>query len=155
MKQEGIRGASRAKKHFTTHADAGALRAPDLVKRQFVATRPDQLWVADFTYCSTWSGVVYVAFIIDVFSRRLVGWKASRSMTANLVVDALNMAAWARHADLEGLICHTDAGSQGEFNWSSQHLDEKVMRREKDDATRCSSSSPFDAWRTEVSRTSV
>ena len=112
MKQQGIEGASRAKKRFTTHADSGALRAPDLVKREFVATRPNELWVADFTYCSTWSGVVYVAFIIDVFSRRLVGWKASRSMTAPLVVDALNMAAWIRHTDLEGLICHTDAGSQ-------------------------------------------
>ena len=147
MKQRGIRGASRAKRRFTTHADASHLRAPDLVKREFVASAPNQLWVADFTYCSTWGGVVYVAFIIDVFSRRLVGWKASRSMTASLVVDALNMAAWARHTDLNGLICHTDAGAQGEFNWSSQHLDEKVMRREKDDTTRCSSSSPFDAWR--------
>ena len=76
-------------------------------------------------------------------------------MTASLVVDALNMAAWTRGTKFDGLICHTDAGSQGEFNWSSQHLDEKVMRREKDDATRCSSSSPFDAWRTEVSRTTV
>ena len=112
MKQQGIRGASRAKKRFTTHADASHLRAPDLVKREFVASAPNELWVADFTYCSTWSGVVYVAFIIDVFSRRLVGWKASRSMTASLVVDALNMAAWTRHTDLEGLICHTDAGSQ-------------------------------------------
>ena len=112
MKRQGIRGASRAKKRFTTHADATHLRAPDLVKRDFTATRPDQLWVADFTYCSTWSGVVYVAFIIDVFSRRLVGWKASRSMTASLVVDALNMAAWTRHTDLNGLICHTDAGAQ-------------------------------------------
>ncbi len=75
--------------------------------------RPDALWVADFTYCSTWSGIVYVAFIIDVFSRRLVGWKAARSMTAALVVDALNMAAWTRrHTTLDGLICHTDAGSQ-------------------------------------------
>ena len=112
MKRQGIRGASRAKKRFTTHADATHLRAPDLVRRQFVATRPDQLWVADFTYCSTWSGVVYVAFIIDVFSRRLVGWKASRSMTASLVVDALNMAAWTRGTRLDGLTCHTDAGSQ-------------------------------------------
>jgi putative transposase len=111
MKREGIRGASRAKKRFTTHADSTHLRAPDLVSREFVATRPDQLWVADFTYCSTWSGVVYVAFIVDVFSRRLVGWKASRSMTAPLVVDALNMAAWTRHTSLNGLICHTDAGS--------------------------------------------
>jgi putative transposase len=112
MKRQGIRGASRAKKRFTTHADASHLRAPDLVSREFVATRPDQLWVADFTYCSTWSGVVYVAFIVDVFSRRLVGWKASRSMTASLVVDALNMAAWTRCTSLNGLICHTDAGSQ-------------------------------------------
>ena len=112
MKRQGIRGASRAKKRFTTHADKNNLRAPDLVNRAFVATRPDQLWVADFTYCSTWSGVVYVAFIIDVFSRRLVGWKASRTMTASLVVDALNMAAWTRRTRLDGLICHTDAGAQ-------------------------------------------
>src|SRR5674476_792092 len=82
MKQQGIHGASRAKKRFTTHADSTHLRAPDLVKREFVATRPNELWVADFTYCSTWSGVVYVAFIIDVCSRRLVGWKAARSMTS-------------------------------------------------------------------------
>jgi len=112
MKRQGIRGASRAKKRFTTHADSTHLRAPDLVKREFVATAPDQLWVADFTYCSTWSGVVYAAFIIDVFSRRLVGWKASRTMTASLVVDALNMAAWTRKTGLDGLICHTDAGGQ-------------------------------------------
>ena len=113
MKLQGIRGASRAKKRFTTHADAGHLRAPDLINRNFTATRPDQLWVADFTYCSTWSGIVYVAFIIDVFSRRLVGWKASRSMTADLVVAALDMAAWTRrHTSLENLVCHTDAGSQ-------------------------------------------
>ena len=76
-------------------------------------SRPDALWVADFTYCSTWSGIVYVAFIIDVFSRRLVGWKAARTMTTPLVLDALNMAAWTRrHSDLDELICHTDAGSQ-------------------------------------------
>ena len=113
MGDRGIRGASRAKKRFTTHADLAATRAPDLVKRDFTATAPDQLWVADFTYCSTWSGVVYVAFIIDVFSRRIVGWNAARTMHANLVVDALNMAAWARRGvDLAGLVCHNDAGSQ-------------------------------------------
>jgi putative transposase len=124
MREQGIRGASRAKKHFTTKADPSAVRAPDLVNRNFTASRPDALWVADFTYCSTWSGIVYVAFIIDVFSRRLVGWKAARSMTANLVIDALNMAAWTRrHTTIDGLICHTDAGSQGEIKWSSQHLD--------------------------------
>jgi len=113
MAAHGIRGASRAKKRFTTHADPAAVRAPDLVKRNFTAERPDQLWVADFTYCSTWSGVVYVAFVIDVFSRRIVGWKAARTMHASLVVDALNMAAWTRRGvSLEGLICHNDAGSQ-------------------------------------------
>lgn len=113
MREQGIRGASRAKNRFTTHADPAAVRAPDLVKRDFTATGPDQLWVADFTYCSTWSGVVYVAFVIDVFSRRIVGWKAARTMHATLVVDALNMAAWTRRdTDLAGLICHHDAGSQ-------------------------------------------
>ena len=113
MRAHGIRGASRARKRFTTHADPAAVRAPDLVKRDFTASGPDQLWVADFTYCSTWSGVVYVAFIVDVYSRRIVGWKAARSMHAALVIDALNMAAWTRRGTtLDGLICHTDAGSQ-------------------------------------------
>lgn len=83
------------------------------MKRDFTATRPNEKWVADFTYCSTWSGIVYVAFVIDVFSRRIVGWKAARSMHATLVVDALNMAAWVRRGvDLDGVICHSDAGSQ-------------------------------------------
>jgi putative transposase len=113
MRAEGIRGASRAKKRYTTHADPAAVRAPDLVKRDFSATRPNEKWVADFTYCSTWSGIVYVAFITDVFSRRIVGWKAARTMHASLVVDALNMAAWTRRAiDIDGVICHSDAGSQ-------------------------------------------
>jgi putative transposase len=113
MRAEGIRGASRSKRRFTTHSDPAALRAPDLLRRDFTATRPNHKWVADFTYCSTWSGVVYVAFVIDVFSRRIVGWKASRSMTAALVVDALNMAAWVRRGvELDGLICHSDAGGR-------------------------------------------
>jgi putative transposase len=113
MRAEGLRGASRAKKRFTTHRDPAATRAPDLLDRDFTATAPNQKWVADFTYCSTWSGIVYVAFVVDVFSRRIVGWKASRSMSAALVVDALNMAAWVRRgAELAGLICHSDAGGQ-------------------------------------------
>lgn len=112
MRREGIRGAT-ARKRFTTHADPAAVRAPDLLKRDFTATAPNQRWVADFTYCSTWSGIVYVAFITDVFSRRIVGWKAARTMTASLVLDALNMAAWIRRGiDLDGLVCHSDAGSQ-------------------------------------------
>ena len=113
MAVHGIRGATRAKKRFTTKPDPAAVRAPDLVKRAFVADRPDRLWVADFTYCSTWSGIVYVAFIVDVFSRRIVGWKAARSMHTALVLDALNMAAWSRrNVPLDGLVCHSDAGSQ-------------------------------------------
>ena len=129
MQQQGIRGASRAKKRFTTHADPAAARAPDLVKRDFTATRPDELWVADFTYCSTWSGVVYVAFVVDVFSRRIVGWKAARTMHAALVVDALNMAAWTRRGtDLDGLICHHDAGSQYTSIAYTDRLDELDAR---------------------------
>lgn len=113
MRAEDLRGASRAQKRFTTHSDPAATRAPDLLQRDFTATRPNHTWVADFTYCSTWSGIVYVAFVTDVFSRRIVGWKASRSMSAALVVDALNMASWVRRGiDLEGLICHSDAGGQ-------------------------------------------
>jgi transposase InsO family protein len=145
MRTLGIRGASRAKKHFTTKSDASHVRAPDLVKRNFTAARPDALWVADFTYCSTWSGIVYVAFIIDVYSRRLVGWKAARSMTTPLVLDALNMAAWTRrHTTLDGLICHTDAGSQLGFKGSLQHCfvrqsveDHRVLRRESSNPGSC------------------
>jgi putative transposase len=125
MRHQGIRGASRAKKRFTTKSDPAAVRAPDLVNRNFTASRPDALWVADFTYCSTWSGIVYVAFIIDVFSRRLIGWKAARSMTAALVIDALNMAAWTRrHTTIDGLTCHTDAGSQYTSILYTERLDD-------------------------------
>jgi putative transposase len=113
MRKAGIRGASRAKKRFTTKSDPEATRAPDLVGRDFTATAPNQKWVCDFTYCSTWSGIVYVAFVVDVYSRRIVGWKASRSMTAALVTDALDMAAWTRRGmEIDGVICHSDAGSQ-------------------------------------------
>ncbi len=113
MRELGIRGATRAKKRFTTRSDPAAPRSPDLMHRDFTATRPNEKWVADFTYCATWSGVVYVAFVVDVFSRRIVGWKAAKSMTTPLVLDALNMAAWVRrHQDIDGVICHSDAGSR-------------------------------------------
>ncbi len=98
---------------MVTRADPTALRAPDLLQRDFTATRPDRSWVADFTYCSTWSGIVYVAFVVDVFSRRIVGWKAASTMATSLVLDALNMAAWAgRGVDIEGVVCHSDAGQR-------------------------------------------
>jgi transposase InsO family protein len=125
MRELGIRGASRARKRFTTRSDPGHVRAPDLVGRDFTATRPNEKWVADFTYCSTWSGVVYVAFVVDVFSRRIVGWKAARTMHASLVIDALNMAAWTRRGvDIDGVVCHSDAGSQYTSIAYTDRLDE-------------------------------
>ena len=125
MRLAGIRGATRAKKRFTTKKDPAAVRAPDLLHRDFTATGPNQKWVCDFTYSSTWSGVIYVAFVIDVYSRRIVGWKAARSMSADLVVDALNMAAWIRRGvELAGLICHSDAGSQYTSIAHTDRLDE-------------------------------
>jgi putative transposase len=121
MRSLGLAGAVRGKPRRTTVADPAAARAPDLVNRQFTATRPNQLWVSDFTYVATWSGTVYVAFVIDVFSRLIVGWRAATSMRTELVLDALEMAVWRRAELLDGLVCHSDAGSQLGFKGSSQH----------------------------------
>ena len=112
MRELGLRGAVRGKTRRTTTADATAARPADLVERDFSAARPNQLWVADLTYVATWSGFVYVAFIIDAFSRFLVGWQASRSLRTDLALDALEMAIWTRRGDLEGLVHHSDRGSQ-------------------------------------------
>jgi putative transposase len=112
MRTLGIAGVVRGKNRRTTIADPSAARAPDLVGRRFVATRPNQLWVSDFTYVASWSGTVYMAFVIDVFSRLIVGWRAATSMRTELVLDALEMAIWRRASLLEGLVCHSDAGSQ-------------------------------------------
>jgi putative transposase len=112
MRTLGIAGAVRGKPRRTTIPDPAAARAPDLVNRQFTATRPNQLWVSDFTYLVSWSGTVYVAFVIDVFSRLIVGWRAAASMRTELVLDALEMAIWRRAGVLDGLVCHADAGSQ-------------------------------------------
>ena len=113
MAELGIRGATRSKMTITTRPDKSSTRAPDLVKRRFRAERPNQLWVCDFTYVWTWSGFVYTAFVTDVFSRKIVGWRTAASMTADLVVDALNMAIMSRqHQPLHGLIAHSDAGGQ-------------------------------------------
>ena len=112
MTHLGLYGAIRGgRKWRTTIPDAAAAHPADLVNRQFQAERPNQLWVADFTYVATWSGVVFVAFVIDVFARRIVGWRVSRSMKAELVLDALEQALWARK-DADGLIHHSDRGSQ-------------------------------------------
>ena len=113
MRELGIRGATRTKSTITTRSDRSSPRAPDLVNRRFRAERPNQLWVCDFTYVATWSGFVYTAFVTDVYSRRIVGWRTASSMTAALVTDALEMAIFSRrHQLLNGVIAHSDAGSQ-------------------------------------------
>jgi len=112
MRGLGIAGVVRGKVKRTTTSNPRAERAPDLVERRFAAERPNQLWVADFTYATTWAHTVYVAFVIDVFSRRIVGWRADTSMRTDLVLDALEMGIWARDEIARGLICHSDAGSQ-------------------------------------------
>jgi len=112
MVELGLQGVRRGKTRRTTTPDAAAARPADLVERDFSATRPNQLWVADLTYVATWSGFVYVALVIDAFSRFLVGWQASRSLRTDLALDALEMAIWRRQAQLEGLVHHSDRGSQ-------------------------------------------
>lgn len=112
MRELGIRGVVRGRKVFTTKSDPAAERAPDLVKRVFHADRPNVLWVSDFTYVPTWTGMVYVAFVLDVYSRFIVGWRASTTMRTDLVMDALNQGVHARCTMLTGLITHSDAGSQ-------------------------------------------
>ncbi len=105
----GLAGVLRGKKVRTT-ISRKAVAAGDRVNRQFVAERPDQLWVADFTYVSTWRGFVYVAFIIDVFAGYIVGWRVSSSMETTFVLDALEQALWARQPS--GTVHHSDKGSQ-------------------------------------------
>ena len=113
MRQLGIAGAVRGKKVRTTISDSAAPCPLDKVNRQFHADRPNQLWVADFTYVSTWQGWLYVAFVIDVYARRIVGWRVSRSMQTDFVLDALEQALYARKPLREGaLIHHSDRGSQ-------------------------------------------
>lgn len=117
MGMSGLRGVVRGGvKRRTTVRDDQADRAADLVDRNFAASSPNQLWVADFTYVPAWEATAYVAFVIDVFSRKIVGWRVDRSMKTDLVLDACEMALWSRgHEGMpasEGLIHHSDAGSQ-------------------------------------------
>jgi putative transposase len=116
MAKDGLKGAIRGKKRRTTIPGGQAERAADLVDRDFSASAPNRLWVSDFTHVATWSGVCYVAFAIDAFSRRIVGWKADSTMKTSLVLDTLEMALWARDHHgrpvEEGLVLHSDAGSQ-------------------------------------------
>ncbi len=111
MRQMGLQGVVRGKKLRTTIADEAATRPADLVERDFSAAHPNQLWVADLSYVATWAGFVYVAFVIDVFSRMIVGWRISRSLCSDLALDALEQALWAR-PDISQLIHHSDRGVQ-------------------------------------------
>ena len=112
MRRLGLEGARRGKKVRTTHPDTARPCPLDLVNRQFTAQRPEQLWVADFTYVSTWQGQMFVAFVLDVYARRIVGWRVSSHMRTDFVVDALEQALYARQPSNETkLIHHSDKGS--------------------------------------------
>jgi putative transposase len=115
MAAEGLAGAVRGATTRTTRPAPAVDRPEDLVERQFVAVRPNQLWVVDFTYVATWTGFVYVAFCFDVFARVITGWRVSSSMNTDLVLDALEMGIWQRRRhghSIQGLVHHSDAGSQ-------------------------------------------
>jgi putative transposase len=126
MRELDIRGVSRRrKKVFTTVSDPDAWRAPDLVNRVFTADRPDALWVTDLTYVPTRSGMAYVCFIVDAFSRRIVGWRVASNMRTDMVLDALEMARRSRGSKrLVGLVTHSDAGSQFTSVRFTERLDE-------------------------------
>ena len=128
MRAVGLQGAVRGKKVRTTTPDPAATCSLDRVNRQFKAPQPNALWVSDFTYVATWSGFVYVAFVveprgspdIDVYARRVVGWRVSRTARAGFVLDALEQALHERRLVGGTLIHHSDRGSQPSFSWSSQ-----------------------------------
>ncbi|MFG3196083.1 IS3 family transposase [Streptomyces sp. NPDC048208] len=128
MRELGVAGAVRGKRVITTLPGGQAERAPDLVDRDFVAGAPNRCWVADFTHVKTWAGVVYVAFVVDTFSRRIVGWSAATVRETVFVLDALEMAIWQRDRDQRPvqpgeLIHHSDAGSQYTSFRLAEHLD--------------------------------
>jgi putative transposase len=125
MGELAICGVSRRRKVFTTRPDPDAVRAPDLVNRNFTADRPDALWVTDLTYVPTRSGMAYVCFIVDAFSRRIVGWRVAANMKTAMVLDALEMARRSRgNRRLVGLVTHSDAGSQFTSVRFTERLDE-------------------------------
>jgi len=113
MDELDLEGVVRGRRKQTTFPAELSQRPADLVERNFTAAAPNRLWVADLTYVSTWTGFVYVAFVTDVFSRFIVGWRVSNSLHADLALDALEMAIWRRqHQDLTGLVHHSDRGGQ-------------------------------------------
>jgi putative transposase len=130
MRARGIQGAKRRGRPWrTTRPDPQAKRRPDLVRRDFTAPAPDRLWVADLSYLRCWEGLVFFAFVIDAYSRHVVGWQLAPHMRTTLVLDALRMALGTRAPGADvALVHHSDRGSQGGFTRSSQHLDETRWR---------------------------
>ena len=126
MRAAGLRGCMRGKKRRTTRRDPRAAPAPDLLRRDFMAGEPNKIWLADITYVPTREGFLYLAFILDTHSRKIVGWSMDSHMRTELVVDALEMALWRRKPSA-GLTHHTDRGSQLRFNRSSQHQPREVL----------------------------
>lgn len=115
MREHGMKGVVRGRKFVTTRPDGSAPRPEDHVKRNFTAARPNQLWLVDFTYVPTWAGMGFTAFVKDVYSRRIVGWRTHHRMPTELPLDALEMALWVRDRagqDVTGVVHHSDAGSQ-------------------------------------------
>jgi putative transposase len=123
MRTAGIQGIHLRKHWATTRQDPADTAAPDLVERCFRAPAPNLLWVADFSYIRTLQGFLYLAIVLDVFSRRVVGWQMSDRMTTDLVLSAFEMSLRRRDVARDALVHHSDKGSQGGFNWSSQHPD--------------------------------
>ena len=120
MRQAGLRGCLRGRRRRTTLRARDTVPAPDLVGRKFAAAAPDRLWLADITYVKTDEGFLHLAFVLDAYSRRVVGWAMAEHLRTELVIDALEMALWRRKPGA-GLIHHTDRGSQPGFKGSSQH----------------------------------
>ena len=115
MRSHGMQGVVRGRKVVTTKPDPSASRPPDRVQRDFSAERPNELWIVDFTYVPTWAGMAFTAFVSDVYSRRIVGWRTHHRMPTELPLDALEMALWVRERachDVTGVVHHSDAGSQ-------------------------------------------
>ena len=126
MRRAGLEGASRRKRAWTTKRDRDARPAPDLVERDFSSEGPDRLWIADITYIPTWAGFLYLAVVLDAWSRRIVGWAMATHLRTELVLDALNMALGQRRPD--DVIHHSDRGCQLEFKRLSQHLEIEELR---------------------------
>jgi putative transposase len=124
MCEHGLQGVHRRRRGGLTRRDPAATPAPDLVQRRFAPPGPDQLWVADITQQRTDQGWLYLAVVLDAFSRRVVGWSMADHLRTELVLDALEMAISQRQPP-PGLVCHSDHGCQGGFNWSSQHPEQR------------------------------